>query len=203
MLLYGIIVLVAVSIISVLNIFLNSFMDLPWYHYVIATLVYAVAVFAIDAIVAILIRKMPEKHFDANKKFFTASKKELNFYKKIGVKSWKDHIPELGQFTDFHKDKIYEPTNNKYVSRFLLEASYGVSIHFWSIFFGMLIIFIDWRMFLGNSNLCLTIALPVIVVNAILNFLPICVLKTNIPSLKLLYKINAKRDAAKANKESN
>ncbi len=170
-------------------------MNLPWYHYVIATVIYVLALFIIDAIVATLIRKLPEKGFDANKKFFTASKRELAIYQKLGVKKWKEHIPELGGFTSFHKNKIADPKNNEYISRFLLEASYGVTIHFISVFAGFLIIFIDWRMFLGTSNLWLTIAIPCAVVNAILNYMPVCVLKYNIPKLKAVYKLNARKQS--------
>lgn len=192
MILYGVIILVAMITVSVLNIFFNP-MGLPWYHFVIATVIFTLSLFILDAIIAIVTRKMPEKHFDCNKKFFTASKRELAIYQKLGVKKWKDHIPELGGFTSFHKNHIADPKNNEYISRFLLEASYGVMIHFLSIFIPFIIAFIDWRMFIGQSNLWLTIAIPCAAVNALLNFMPVCVLKFNIPKLKAVYKLNARK----------
>lgn len=196
MLLYGIIIIICMAIIATLNAFFNT-MNEPWYYYVIATVIFTVAVIVLDGIVAGIARAMPKKWFDPNKKFFTANKKILNFYQKIGVKKWKDHIPELGQFTGFHKNHVAEPGSPEYVSRFMLEAAYGIGGHFWSMPLSYLIIFIDFRMWNGSSNLWLTVAIPVAFVSMVLNYLPYAVLRFNLPKLKALYKISLRSSKPK------
>lgn len=189
MILYGIIILVAMVVVSLLNIFLNP-MNLPWYHYVIATLIFVVVVIIIDALTAAISRAIPEKHIHTDKKFYSASRKEQEFYVKLGIKKWKDIIPELGQFTGFHKNKMSDPKDNKYISRFILEAAYGVLGHFYSMPLSFLVLFVDYNMWTNGSNLYLTIGLPVAIISALLNFLPYCVLRFNIPKLKVIKQFN-------------
>ena len=189
MLLYGIIILAAMIIVSLVNIFFNP-MNLPWYHYVMATIVFTLAVMIIDGVTAAISRALPEKCIKKDSKFYSPSKKMINFYSKIGVRKWKDHIPELGQFTGFHKDKVANPNDIEYLERFILEASYGVLGHFLSIPLSFLVLFVDYGMLTNGSNLFLTVGLPVAVVSAVLNYMPYCVLRFNIPRLKNLVKLN-------------
>jgi len=189
MLLYGIIILVCMILVTVLNIFLNP-MNLPWYHYLVAVVVMVIAMVIIDAIIAGICRALPEKRINPEKKFFSATRKEQEFYVKIGIKKWKDIIPELGQFTGFHKDRMVDPKDNKYITRFIKEACYGVLGHFYSMPLSFLVLFVDYGMWTNGSNLFLTIGIPVAIINVILNFLPYCVLGFNIPKLKVIYKFN-------------
>ena len=152
-----------------------------------------VIVIAIDGLVAFLIRKMPEKWFQKDKGIFKTSEKERKFYRLIGVPKWKNYIPELGNFTGFHKNKFSNPFDNEYVSRFILEARYGVAIHVWSVPASFLIILLDWKMYLGQSDIWLTIALPVAIINAILIVLPAFILKYNLPTLVNIYNNNLRR----------
>ena len=191
MALYLIIIAISTVIIALPNVLLRPGGE-PWYMYLIMTVVAVIASFLIDAIVAIIGRRLPKKWMDPNKKFFTASEKRLKFYEKIGVKKWKDKVPELGKFTNFHKDKLADPWNLEYVERYLLEACYGIVIHFFSPFFGLLIILLDYKMYTGWSWMWLTIMLPVAIVNAVLIYAPTIILKYNIPKLKMLYEINLK-----------
>ena len=185
--LYIIIILIGMIIISGLNILFNS--SLTWHYIVIATILFVIASIVIDGVVAFIVRRLPYKWLRSESKFFEVSKKELGFYDKIGIKKWKDKVPELGGFTSFHKDKIVDPHNNEYLEKFVLEVNYGIIIHIVSFFTSFLIIFIDYKMFSG-SNVWLTIALPVSFVNAVLIILPAFILRYNLPRLKLLIKIN-------------
>ena len=63
------------TIIAVLNILFNAMF--PFYVYIIATIVFTILVIIVDAIVATIIRKLPEKGFDYHKKIF------LDEYEKI------------------------------------------------------------------------------------------------------------------------
>ena len=114
---------------------------------------------------------------------------------------WKEHVPELGSFTGFHKNQFTNPFDNEYVSRFILEARYGVAIHLFSVPAAFLIILLDWKMYTGQSNIWLTICLPVAIVNAILIVLPAFILKYNLPTLVRIYNNNLEKEKRKLNKE--
>ena len=187
---YLIIILTATVVIAVPNTLLRPGGE-PWYMYLIMTVAAVAASFLIDAIVALIGRRcVPQKWLDPNKKFFCPDKKRLQFYEKLGVKKWKDKVPELGGFTDFHKNKLSDPWTNEYVEKYMIEACYGVVIHFFSPFFGFLIILLDYKMYTGWSWMWLTIMLPVALVNAVLIYAPTIILKYHIPKLKMLYDIN-------------
>ena len=179
------------TIISVLNIILNN--TEPWYVYILYTVVLTIMAVLIDGIVAWIIRSLPEKYFDYHKKVFTTSEKEKKFYKIIDVKRWKEKVLELGMFTSFRKNKISDPNNPEYLKRYILEACYGVIIHYISVPFGFLIMLCDYKMYSSNSNIFLTIGLPVALVNAVLILLPAFVLKYNLPKLIRLYEYKNKK----------
>lgn len=196
MTLYLIIILVSTVVIALPNVLLRPGGE-PWYMYLIMTVAAVLASLLIDGIVAFIGRRLPKKWMDPNKKIFTTSKKELAFYEKIGVRKWKDKVPELGGFTSFHKNKLSDPWNNEYVERYMLEVCYGVIIHLFSPFFGFLIVLLDYKMYTGWSWMWLTIMLPVALVNGVLILLPAFILKYNLPKLKMLWDINMKNKKKK------
>ena len=199
MIIYLIIILASTVIIALPNVLLRPGGE-PWYMYLIMTVAAVAASFLIDALVALVGRRLPKRWMNPNKKIFTTSKKEIAFYEKIGVRKWKDKIPELGGFTSFHKNKLSDPWNNEYVERYMLEACYGVIIHLFSPFFGFLIILLDYKMYTGWSWMWLTIMLPIAIVNGILILLPAFILKYNLPKLKMLWDINMKNKKKKEEK---
>ena len=201
MLIYSIIIAISTIIVVTLNILLNPlYQDKPWL-YLVFTVALIVIVVLIDAIVAFVIRKMPERWFKQDKGIFKTRKAELKFYQFLKVQKWKNHIPELGSFTGFHKNKVISPFDNDYISRFILEARYGVAIHYFSVPASFLIILLDWKMYSGTSNIWLTIALPVAVINAILIVLPAFILKYNLPRLQRIYQNNVDLNLTKKEKE--
>jgi hypothetical protein len=201
MVLYLITIFVGVALVSALNIFFNPLYQDGWWIYILFTLGFTVVAVIVDAIVAIVIRKMPERWFQEDKGIFKTSERELKFYRFLKVHKWKDFVPELGNFTGFHKNKVVTPFDNEYISRFILEARYGVAIHFYSVPASFLIILCDWRMYTGESNLWLTIALPVAIVNAILIVLPAFILKYNLPRLIAIYNNNIELEKRKKQAE--
>lgn len=192
--LYGITILVCMAVIIAVNWALNSLLfSLPVWYIFVAVVASTVAVIAVDGLFAFLIRRLPEKWFSHEKKIFDVGKKECKFYEKLGIRKWKDKVLELGNFTDFHKDKVYDPTNNEYIERFLLEANYGEIIHLVGVFLGFLIIFI----FPLRYALCFGV--PVGIVNAVLNLMPYFILRYNTPRLKLLHKRNLRTQSMREN----
>ena len=189
MVLYLIIISICTVLIAVPNCVFRPGGE-PWWLYLIMTLGAVIASILVDGLVAFIGRRLPERWMDPNKKIFTTSKAEMKFYEAIGVKKWKDKVPELGGFTSFHKNKLADPWNLEYVERYMLEACYGVIIHLFSPLFAYLIILMDFKMYTGWSWMWLTIMIPVATVNAILIVLPAFILKYNIPKLKMLWDIN-------------
>lgn len=199
MLLYLIIVLISGTIMFLLQLFCNP-MHLAWWAYLLWEIIFIVAAFLLDALVALIIRRcMPEKWFEPHKKFFHTSRAEMKFYNLIKVGLWKNFIPEWGGFTHFRKNKVASPFDNEYIGQYMLEASYGIAIHLFSVPFSFLIIFLDWRMWSGG-NLWYTMGIPIALMNAFLIVLPAFVLKYNLPRLIRIYDGNVRLQQKNAQK---
>lgn len=184
---YCITILACMAIIAVCNILFAPFGLSVWQN-ILAVTFSTVAVIAVDGIFATIIRRaFPTKWFSHEKKIFQVSKKEQRFYDKLGIKKWKDKVLELGAFTSFRKNKVREPNNNEYISRFLLENNYGFIIHIACVVLGFLIIF------MLPLKYALCFGVPVGIVNAVLNLLPAFILRYNTPKLMTLYKFNARK----------
>ncbi|MBO5889315.1 MAG: hypothetical protein J6Q58_04170 [Clostridia bacterium] len=158
------------------------------FEFVIIVVLGVILEIIIDIIFATVVRWiLPEKFFSIDKLYFSASKKEARFYEKIGIKRWKDKALELGAVTGFRKNKLYNPQDNEYVKRFILEANYGIMVHVFCIVFGFLIM-------LANAFAPLFwVTLPIAIVNLFLNLLPIFILRYNLPKLHSLYKFNMRK----------
>lgn len=190
MFLYVSTIIICMIIISVVNLLVSMpLFDYAWWFSPLAVIVCTVGAIVIDGIFATLIRwALPEKWFGLDKKGYSAKKRESIFYEKIGIKKWKDKVLELGGFTNFHKDKLADPTDNEYVKRFIIESNYGVSIHIACIIFGFLVVF------LFPLKYWLCFGVPVAVVNGVLNALTLFILRYNLPKLHTLYKLNLRRE---------
>ncbi len=173
--LYLSVIAVAALIISIFNI---AFEVAPWY-FVILDVAFCIALqFAFDGGLAILINKMPDKWFSVDNPAYCVSDFEKNLYKKLQVRRWKDKVWELGGLGGFSKKSFSDPTNPKYVERFIIECNKGVLTHRLSYFIGFL------AMLTQEGNSVFTIALPVAVVNLFLNVLPTLALRYNTPKLQ-------------------
>jgi hypothetical protein len=129
---------------------------------------------------------MPERWFAPDKKAFEVSKRECNFYRTVNVKFWIDKVPELGMFTGFSKSSLQSVGDGEYLSRFLIEANYGVVIHLVNGIFGFFIAFIR---FCSKAS----IWIPVFAVNLFLSILPVMILRYNTYTLARLHKRSLKR----------
>ena len=181
------------ALISVLNILFNP--AFAWYVYPLSCLAFIAAAVALDGIVAWLIRSMPEKQFDYRKKIFRPGPRKKAFLKAIRVRDWKDRVPELGMFTNFSKKRLAHPNSPDYLARYILEACYGIVIHYASVPASLLIPLFDVGMYSGHSNLWLTVAVPVAAVNAFLIVLPSFILESNLPHLVRLYEYRESKRA--------
>lgn len=183
--LYLIVIFGAMALIILVNVILNSLLyNLDFWYIVLAVVSSTALAVLISAIVAFFVRQiLPEKLFDANRMDIKVSKKEIRFYEKIGVKKWKDLVPELGFFAGFRKNKIENPKSIEYVDRFILEINYGIYVHLVSVFTSFLVVLIY------PLKYCLMFGIPVAIVSVILHLMPLFSLRYNLPKLKTIKKI--------------
>ena len=179
MLLYLIIIIFCMTMIVIFNIACNIEMFLNSIWIVILSVVGAVVIeIIIDLIFAGIIHSQKDSKFQ-NKKFFEVGKKERRFYEKLQIRKWKDKILELGAIGGFSKSKLQSQNDLQYINRFLIECNKGVIVHICDIVFGFLLLAIP------PYKWTLCVALPVVIVNTILNILPIMVLRYNVPKLQV------------------
>ena len=181
---YLIFVLVGSLLVALTNFFVSNVYTLRAFGEILLSVIVGVCIlFLIDALTAFLIRRMPERWFAPEAKFFSVSPTERKFYRRIKINSWKKYVPEWGCFTGFHKDKVREPNSTAYIGRFLIESNYGVAGHIAGAIAGFAIMFLPFlRPF--------SVALPLAAINFILGILPTMILRSNTPSLRALYQRN-------------
>lgn len=197
MILYGSIIFVCVCLLTGVNaVFAAPRFGVSFWFILGAVLINVVAVIAVDGLFAFFIRRLPEKWFGHERRFFQVSAKEKKFYEKLKIRKWKDKVPELGQFTNFHKNKVAEPRNNAYLERYMLEAAYGEVIHLAGCFLGFVIIFFY------PLKYWLCFGFPVAVINLIMNILPYFILRYNFYKMKVLYRSNERKQRRAAEKET-
>ncbi len=185
--------LILILIAWVVIIGLNLLINVPIYNFeswfvIVAVVVSTIVIIAIDGLTATIVRLMPKKWFSPFKKGYKVFKFENKLYLKLGVKKWKDLVPEIGHFTKFRKNKIEDPTNNEYIERYMLEVYYGRVGHFASMFTGFLVIF------LYPLNYWACFGFPVALVNVFMNSLSYIILRYNSPKLMAIYNHNKKME---------
>lgn len=169
----------AIVIISAANILFHT---AQWYYVILAVVWCTALQFALDALIALLINKMPDRWFETDSAFFCVTETEKKLYQKLNVRQWKDKVWELGGLGGFSKKNLKEPNNPQHIKKFILECNKGVVTHRLSYPIGFLAM-------LTLLNPCsYTIALPVAIINLYLNILPTIVLRYNTPKLKALLR---------------
>lgn len=175
MILYLIIIFVSALLIMGFNLI---FSNITLKGVVFATLLAIVFAYVIDFIISGIVMILPKKMFNPQNKVFKVFSWEKKFYEKLKIKAWKDLIPigkgPLG--LGLRKDVLQDKNNLVYLEKFLLESCKAETMHFYSIFFGFLIIPIFKINHLG-------ISIPVASVNAILQLLPFMVQRYTRPKL--------------------
>lgn len=176
--LYGTVIGTAMALIALVNLL---FQTAEWEVVLAAVVLCTAAQFLLDGLIAYIIHKLPDRYFGVDHPWYVVSERERALYKTLRVRSWKDRIWELGGLGGFSKKQIKEPNNAAYIEQFLIECNKGVLTHRLSYPIGFL------PMLLWMPNVCaFTIALPVALVNLVLNILPTMALRYNTPKLKLM-----------------
>ena len=114
-------------------------------------------------------------------KIYAVGKREIAFYRAVGLPKWKDHVLELGIVGGFSKKQLVAPNDPQYIDKFIFEINKGMFVHWVGIMASFLILAVPvpglW-----------SVRLPVALVCAVLNILPVMVLRYNKPRLLLLKK---------------
>ena len=176
--------LIIISVCGVLDAFIVSLAYGASFAWTLLwTAVAIVTVILVDGLVATVCRLLPKRFANSADKFYQVSQKEKKFYEQLKIRKWKDKIPEIGHFTGFRKNKIAQPQSVEYIERFLLEACYGELGHLWIMPIGFVILALFFI-----SETWIALAIPVAIINAILNVLPVFVLRYNRYKLEILRK---------------
>ena len=197
MLLYGLIILIAVIIVTLIDslFFLQAMGTTVWGVIGLAVLGIAVSM-VLDALCALFIRLISKK-VNPFSKFFNERKGERTFYEKIGVRKFKDKIPELGKTLKFFdKTKVPENPNSEYMLMFIHETALAELMHLVTVFVAPLILVIMPLRYL------LYISLPVMIVNIFLQIMPIIVQRYTRPKLVAGYKRLLRNEERLAEKEN-
>jgi hypothetical protein len=188
--LYLFIIGVAMAIIAGLNVACGVASPL---YAAVAVVFCVVLQIALDALAALAIRLTPDRLYPAESPRYRVSDREKKLYLKLGVRTWKDHIPDLGGIGGFSKKRLQAPDDPAYIEKYVIECHKGVLTHRLCYPLGLLVM-------LTLPNLCaLTIGLPVAVINVILNALPTMALRYNTPMLLGMLK-RMRRKAVQAPK---
>ena len=166
------------------------------FNFAISTFLWVLACFGIMiapyALMVLLIKYMPPKWFNAEKKIFHVFKFEAKLYEFFGIKKWKDKIPELGKsLAGFDKSQIASPKDNNYLMMYLTESCKGSFGHVFCFVWGFLSLIIV--AFVCPYPFLLTAGLPIAFVSGSVHLLSIMVLRYMRPRLLKLYSINKKR----------
>ncbi len=155
---------------------------------ILITIIYTfLALFVIDALVAILVRILPKKLVNPFNKIYKVRTWETKLYLKLKVRNWKDKIPETGKaLAGFGKDKVLDMNDNRYIYKFMEETVYAEVMHVISAVLSIFVIFI-------NLKLWYIVGLPMAIVNFVIQILPVIVQRYNRPKLALLYERNEKK----------
>lgn len=150
----------------------------------------ALEAFAVDAIAALAVRYIiPQRFYNPFAKRFRCLRAEKRVYTKLGIRKWKDKIPETGGLlVGFQKKKVTALHDNAYIYKFMQETCYAELMHLISMPLGFI------TLALCPHPLRLTVALPVAAVNAFLQLLPVMVQRFIRPQLLRVYNANSKRN---------
>lgn len=184
--LYGTIILLVNFFVALFNALFNKSISTTWA--ILGTILCTFSVIAIDAIVALIFSRLNNKFYNENRKIYNISKNKIRIYEKLGIKHWKDKVPELGALNHFSKSKIDAPKDNEYLHKFLIESIKGIKIHLISSILGFIVLIVPM------PQTWYQIGIYVAFTNFVLNIMPLMILQYNIPKLKTLIKYNERHN---------
>lgn len=173
--------------------------ELFWLYALLGAYGFTVLAFLIGALFAILVRLIPARCFDPLAAPFWVRKWERRFYVRLGIRHWKDRIPETGALLGYlSKKQVADRHDNAYLWDFMIETCYAETMHTVCVVVGYLILIPAW--FLGSVYF-LYLALPVAVIHGVLHFLPVPVQRYVRPFLLHAYLHNKAKAVKKSTEQ--
>lgn len=149
----------------------------------------------LDIIFAFMIRWFPKKWVNPFNKIYKVHNWEKKFYVKLGVRKWKDLIPESGKaLVGFDKRNVAAMNDNEYLKKFMEESVIAELMHIISFVVSAILLFIPFR-------LAIIVRLPIILANMIFQIMPVFVQRYNRPKLMLAYERNIRLQQRKQKNE--
>lgn len=130
---------------------------------------------------AIIAQLVPKKFINPYYWGYRVFKNERRFYEFLGIKKWKDKVPELGGFFKHFSKAHFEKNTPEYVYHFIMETIRGEMAHTWAVVFGVLVFF-------ALPTFVLNFAFPLFLINAIINLPPAMIQRYNRPKLCKIYE---------------
>ena len=150
------------------------------FRYIANTLLVMIAV---NIVCAVFFQSLVNK-VHPFKDVYRVGKWEQKMHLKLGVRLWKDKIPELGKvFAGYDKSKVGDMKDNKNVEMFIRNTIVAEYDHIFSAILGSLAIFVClpvWHI----------VGLPLVFANLAINLMPVIVQRYNRPKLMMLYARN-------------
>lgn len=196
MILYLLTILISAIIIGVFNGIFNLSAFSAGVPQLIALIIAGIIFqFVVDGAFAIFGRLLPSSLFSPKCSIYNVSNRERKFYEFIKIRKWKDKVWELGGLGGFRKNKIADSKSAEYLYKFIEECNRGIIVHVLGVAAGFLLLVV----FPQKYSLC--VSLPIAIVNAILNILPIFILRYNVPKLKVAYNRACKQAVIQSNED--
>ena len=156
------------------------------------SLLFTVLEFGLDALIAWLTRLLPARAVDPFLRVYRVAKWEKKLYKRLGIVKWKDKIPETGGLlVKFQKKKVLDFHDNEYLMTFMRESVYAEVMHVLSAIAGL--VFPLVCVLVPSWAWLVRMALPVALVNFVLQALPVLVQRYVRPQLMSVYVRNQKK----------
>ena len=133
-----------------------------------------------DIVVVCSMRLLPKRLYNPFAKFYQTRPWQTNVCLALGVRRWKDKVPELGKLGGFRKDHL-DNLNPDYLYHFLQEAAFGEAEHWVSVL-------MSWTIFLIPMPYRLTVGLPYCVLNIILNTMSAMIQRYLRPKMIAVYR---------------
>lgn len=182
---------ISLAVVLSLLLLVNVIINFSW-HTLLNYGITLLLVPGVTFLLAYLLGLLPKSFYNPFKKIFKVFKWEAKFYETLGVRKYKDRIPELGKaLTGFDKSKVEKPDDPEYIYTFLTENTKGSFLHAISIIWG--VISIVPLTFIFKDYFIYSMAIPAICINTFYHFLPLSTLRYLRPRLIKLYNISLKK----------
>jgi hypothetical protein len=162
---------------------LNAFVFLtrePWWFSFLGIFGTAAAIIALEVVLAQLCQSLFAR-VNPDSRFFKVHKWERHFYQFLGVRRWKEILPDVSAIKNKPKNKIEDTGSPEYIRGYLVESCIGDLVHIFCLVFANVVVF------MFPFQYAIYFAIPCLIINVVLNVMPLMALRYNREVLARLY----------------